>query len=332
MTAVLSVLGVCLDAWSAEPKPIDPATLEALRRVAREYNALVTGAAVEDQVTSRRDQTAMWDENFPVPGVATGRVVNRRGEPVAGALVDIETEETDKRLGRGWTDRAGRFQIPLATDKYRGLSLTVTADDYHRWAVGGIYGGVVEHRVQLDREVNRAFVDALLAEKDVERRMWMLLEVVGPREFGMELKDIFSYIGRLRSDLHLLIRSGAFAGGKEPPAKVAAWFLYCWEDPADAKLTKPEAKRQVSLLADEKEISGETIEEVLEKWMPEHPDNPPRNFSEPVMDAAGTHALVECYVHYAHWGYSRRAIMVRQNNRWHLKLVLPGKHWSLRPG
>ena len=90
------------------------------------------------------------------------------------------------------------------------MTLTVTKDGFTRWAIAGIYGGIVGYPVRLDRAIDKGFWKGLIDEKDQERRLWKLLEIVGDRQFDTKIHDLFPHIGMLRDDLLHLVQSKAF--------------------------------------------------------------------------------------------------------------------------
>jgi hypothetical protein len=272
----------------------------------------------------------MGNEYFPVPANATGTVVNRRGNPVPNARVIVKMENQDKELGGGRTDEKGRFNMALKTASYHGLDLTVEADGYARWAMGSVYGGIVDYKVQLDRPVDEKLVTSLLAETDPEERLWMLLEITGPRQFGLELKDIFAYIGLLREDLRGLILSKAFDIGEESPAKKARELLFFWFDPADEELVKPGPKG----VTIPKEVKSKMLLETAACWGDIHfasekiqGQPPPHGFLPPILDPEEKHALVELHVMYAHWGYSQLLFINKQGDEWKLMFVMDYMDW-----
>ena len=240
---ILAVACTFLLAADAPQKP----SFHTHETVAKAYYAQVQEAAEAEKKAGERDSRAMRSETPPAPEVATGIVVDRQGRAIPGARVVIEREASDEVLGEGTTDELGRFEVTLSTQSYRGLTLTVTKDGFNRWAMGGLYGGIVDCRVRLDRVIDDTFWKAHNADRDGERRLWMLLEIVGDRQFSTEMHDIFPHIGALREELVRLVQSKAFDtkdGRFSSPAETACFLLAYWYDPADEPLFSKWLKNQ----------------------------------------------------------------------------------------
>ncbi len=279
----------------------------------------------------------MWSEMPPTPKMATGAIVDRQGRPIPGASVVVERETSGEVLGKGTTDATGRFQITLSTQSYEGLSLTVTKGGFNRWALTGIYGGVVGHWVRLDREIDKGFLKKLNAERDQERRLWMLLELVGDREFSTEISDLFPHIGMLRDDLLRLVQCKAFEakdGQSSSPADRARSLLAHWHDPADEPAFRGWLKGQKGIEKPAKrKMVSKTIPEVCRQWADHHfggrkPEDRTFNvLNEPLLDPSGNHALVQFSVEYKHWGYSQMLVLTKQQGEWQLRFVADDEHW-----
>ena len=320
------VLGCTLFIAADEPqKP----SFDSHEKVAKAYYAQVQKAAEEK--AGRRDSRAM-------PKMATGIVVDRQGNAISGASVVIGRGVSDAALGEGTTDANGRFEITLSAQSYKGLSVIVTKDGFNRWAFGGIQGGIVGYRVRLDREIDKGFLKGMIDEKDQERRLWMLLEIVGDRQFATEIHDIFPHIGALRDDLLYLVQSEAFEakdGRNSSPADRARSLLAYWHDPADESVFGRWLKKQKHIKHPmDKKFVGKTVTEVCRLWADYHFDNEKpedrtfNTFNESVLDPSGNHALVQFSVEYKIWGYSQVLVMTKQQSEWHLRFVAKGEHWD----
>lgn len=313
------------------------------QELAKEYYALIDQAVQKERIASERSHQAMWNKKILVPATARGRVVNRQGQAVADAEVIVATESTQELLGQGRTDRDGRFLIKLNKRKYRGLSLTVNAGSYTRWAQTAFYGGITDYVVQLDREINQAFIDDLI-RTDQPSRLWKLLEVVGKRQFALEIENIFSQLGELRTDLWQLIESMAFDRADDQwrdssPVDRAKRFLVVWfakDDEAKIKQWASDKEwfryRRLAPLA----LSDETIAAVCWKWAKFHFEEQKittptyHTCNQPITDREASHALVQFSVRYAHWGYSEWLTIVKDNERWQLKLITEGERYHLK--
>ena len=199
--------------------------------------------AVAERYYARLPETGDGKSHRPPQPTATGLVVDRRGRPVADARVVIECG-SDERHGEGRTGSDGRFEI-LYSHPEEKMGLTVTAPGFTRWAVAAVYDPheLAGYRVRLDRELGRDFLTSLVAEPDPESRIWGLLEIVGERQFGLEVADAFPYLGALRADLLAIVKSQAFARPDDEPRpgspdKQARRLLAFWADPADEPLVR----------------------------------------------------------------------------------------------
>ncbi|MBN2581711.1 MAG: carboxypeptidase regulatory-like domain-containing protein [Planctomycetes bacterium] len=298
--------------------------------VAVEYYAAAEDFLRRESVTMDRSGKAMWSpESVTNPEVATGRVEDCWGRPVAGVKVVIDTEETEIRMGEGTTDAAGRFRIRLNSTKYRGLGVEVLAEGYDRYAISGVYGGIVDYPVQLNRAVGKASLERLVGEPDAEQRLRMLLELK-----DVPLEMLFPYLGLLREDYRALIVSGRFNrldSQLSSPASRAAGTLAYWCEPEDIELAKAHG-----LLLDKfavrsrsfTELSGDSVDEILEKHRNEAQDSkaPWPAYSETVCSKDGSRALVEASMMYAHWGYTYYLVMARKDGRWQIVGQLDHMH------
>lgn len=329
-----SILILFCTLFIAADEPQQPSR-DTHERVAKAYYAQVQKAAVERDKAAKRDFKAVWSDTPPTPKQATGVVVGRQGNAIPGAGVVIKAG--DAVLGEGTTNATGGFQIMLSTQSYAGLTLTVTKNGFNRWARGGIYGGIVGYWVRLDREIDDGFLKNLNDEKNQERRLWKLLEIVGDRHDPTKKQDLFPHIGTLRDDLIQLVQSKAFEakdGRRSSPADRACSLLAYWHDPADESMFMGWLKNQKHIKHPmDKKMAGKTIPEVCKQWADRHFDNKKpedrtlNSFSKPLLDPSGNHALVQFWVTYKHWGYSQVLVLTKQLGEWELKFVADDQHW-----
>jgi hypothetical protein len=298
-----------------------------LRRVASAYYGQVKKADARQQELDARTTRSMWAKSMPTPPSADGHVFDRKGVPIVGADVVVEGETTDDLLGQGTTDEKGYFKISLKHVSYRGLDLIIMKNGYTRWARGGIYGGIVDYQVLLDREIDKSYLNSIVAQKSPEERLWQLLEIIGPRQMGLEVEGIYPTLGDLRPDLLEVVRSGVFNTKDDKhssPADRARHFLEFWHDPADASLFGD---------AQPPDISGQTLQEVCEKWADYHfarekvEKRTLNSFSDPIFGPEEKHALITFDVMYAHWGYSQRLVLLHDGQTWKLVMVRDHEHW-----
>jgi len=326
-------------ALDVEPAPEEPAIPPAVfSAVAERYYALLDAAEAQEAPARKRSQQAMWkDEKEPleVPAEATGIVVDLESRPVAGAHVEVEGADA---TAQGETGPDGTFRIALHDRSYRMLALVVTAPGYDRWAFTAFYGGVIGERVQLSKTLSTSLQTAVTAEPQPERRVWLLLEIVGNRPSStLDPIAVFAGIGDLRSDLRALVASRAFERQddmNDAPADRARQLLAWWGDPADADLLTGWIEKQKFFRASLAAISAPSAFEVCSRWAEEHfrhegvADHPPWHTCSPVStDPSGTHTLLRFQVRYAYWGYSQLVVAIRENDGWHLRRVADWEHY-----
>lgn len=279
--------------------------------------------------------TETRDAKTPRPSqpVATGLVVDRRGRPVADARVVIEDWD-DERHGEGRTGPDGRFEIPYSNPE-KEMGLTVTAPGFARWAMAATFEPheLVGYRVRLDREIGSDFLSSLVAETDPESRMWGLMEIVGHRQFSVEVADVFPSIGALRPDLLAIVKSQAFTRPDDEPRpgspdERARELLAYWADPADEPLVR-KWKRAHSRPVPE--LGNEDLFAACGAWATESyrrqkiEDSPPPFFCDVrAADAENTRTLVDLRIRYANWGYEERLVFVREGKVWKLRFVARG--------
>jgi hypothetical protein len=298
-----------------------------------------TARAVAERYYALPPETRDGESHRPPEAMATGLVVDRRGRPVADAQVVIEDWD-DERHGEGRTGADGRFEIPYSHPE-KEMGLTVTAPGFARWAVAAVYESrkLAGYRVRLDREIGSDFLASLAAEPDPESRIWGLMEIIGDRQFSLEIPDVFPYIGALRSDLLAIVKSRAFTRPDDDPRpgspdERARELLAYWADPADEPLVR-KWKRAHSSSRSVPELSHEEKIVVCAEWAAESFRRqkiaaPPAPFCVVrATDAENTRALVDLRVRFAHWGYEEHLILVRERKVWKLGFVTGGRidHW-----
>jgi hypothetical protein len=295
---------------------------ETYESVAAEYYGAAERFLWQESQVHARGNEAMWSREAPNhPNVATGCVEDRWGRPVAGARLVVETESDGIRLGNGVTDSQGRFSVPLKTVAYRGLSLEVQARGFDRWAVSGIYGGLVNYPVRLNRVVDEGFLKRLVGQRDAAQRLRMVLELD-----EVSLEALFPYLGLLREDFRGLIASQRFNrpdSQLSSPASRAARTLMSWCEPEDDELIRTLGLPEDELLAPSepfKALSGDSVDEILKKHRDESDESnaPWPSYSDVIYSKDGSRALVEASVMYAHWGYTYHLIMARKGGLWWL--------------
>ena len=338
------VAGAAAPAAATEPS--------AAERLAEKYYKSVDEILLAEKAESERDRKAMGDKTIPVPSTATGVVRARFGGPVAGAEITITPEVGEGVLGSGKTHAEGRFKINLLAADYRGVTLEVKAKGFVRWAFGGIYGGIVGHLAVLDREIDDDRLAAVLAEKDPERRLEGVLEIVASRQMSdLGIEQVFPYIGKLRADLRTIIAARVFDrkdDGGESPADRARWLLAYWADPADEAVVEPWMKDNAYIAPAPPEIVGATIEDACRRYADAFFGNEPANqrtlsnFSNPRYSLEKDRALIEFSVHYLNWGFSQYLVLVKEGDQpataravpvpgRRVKLVAEHMHWDRGP-
>ena len=323
---LLSLLGLAGCAKTMlEPQAFPDPVLD---RVATSYYGQVEMASAKWQEQEAQYKQSLNAGTRPPPAAANGRVVDRKGGPIAGAAVVIQSRSADDMLGQCVTDKDGRFAISLmkpTSDRQPELSIIVTHQGQARWAQRGSFPGVL---VRMDRDIVPAYLGAVTTQADPEERLWMLLEIVGSRQMVLDVERLYPAIGTLRPDLLQVIRSGKFAikdDKRSSPADRARAFLEFWHDPADAEL--------FSSVPPSVAISGKTIQEACKRWEDHYfakaqGQRPMSSFSEPIVGADKKHGLVTFSVIYAHWGYSMRLVLLYDGRAWNLVMVQKHAHWD----
>ncbi len=296
---------------------------------ARAYHARVKELARAEEGDARRDSGILLDTR----GIATGRVVDRRGNPVEGAAVEITHFTEEGPLGWAETDREGKFAAALRARKAGGWNLVVKAPGFVRWARGKLDGGVVDREVMLEREVNAELIESLAEEKDAEARLWLLFEIIGPRRNRAqdEMETLYKDIGRIRTDLLRVVRSGLFKKRDErdfSPHSRALRLLAYWGEPEDEPLLKEWLAKEKWARPAKVAIEGATVEEACERCreavfagIPEE-RRTSNLFSKPILGFDGRRALVRYSVTYAHWGYEEHLVFAQREGKWCLRYAV----------
>ena len=185
---------------------------ETIEATAKSYYAPLREHQKHKKEASDRSNDAIWAKSLKPPAVATGLVRDKFDQPVPNAEIVVAKEESSNDiLGKANTDAMGRFSIPLKNGAYRGLAFTVTAKGFDRWAIAGIYGGLVDYPVRLDHPIDDAYFAAINAETNRSRRISMLMDLVGMRQMGSpELSLVYPRLGTLRQDLLAVAQSSTF--------------------------------------------------------------------------------------------------------------------------
>jgi hypothetical protein len=327
LQTALAVLALLSFGSYARGGPEEP-RVGAAKAVAGRYYALVAEEAAAERETAV-PASARKEENVPSPPNATGMVVDRRGRPVVGARVAVESWGGE-HLGEGRTGAGGRFDVPVLRKTGEDLGLEVTAPGFDRWAVTGYKPHeLIGYRVRLDRELGRDFLAALAAEPALESRIWGLLEIVGERQFGFKVADVYPSLGVLRADLRAIVESQAFLRPDDPPREgspdeLARELLAYWGDPADEPLfrawVRAQGKAPSSTGGDLISVCATYAQYSFKK----EGAAPPFSCVQAAADAAGTRALVDLNVRYAYWGYTKQLVLMREGTAWKLRFVVDG--------
>jgi hypothetical protein len=252
------------------------------------------------------------------PRLASGRVVDVHGAPVAGAAIEVSITDRQYRsvtIGQGLSGADGGFMLPLATADYGDLGVGVDAPGFAHWGAAGFPQGVVDEEIVLRQIVDRGFLDDLGAIRDPAERARRVLEIVTSEDAPV-IEEMFPYLGAMRPELAAIVRAGI----AEPktrdgssPADHATRLLAYWADPADDEIVVPwviaswgARPAHVAHLG----LSAASIGGVCALWRELHfadqgiaDDQPWSPCTELVVDATRTHALALFRVSYAHWGY-----------------------------
>jgi hypothetical protein len=330
MTLVATSLFLVLFGAAETGMPADT-TIEA---VANRHYALVREHEKRERAAFERSSKAMEEKNTRPPTVATGFVRDRLDQPVPDARIVVANEgASDEVLGESKTDAKGRFRVHLKSNAYRGLTLTVEAKGFERWACGGRYGGLVDFPVRLDRAIDDDYFAAIQAETARSRRVCRLLDLVGNRFMGNpELPLLYPRLGAVRQDLLAIALCPAFAPKDDrgdSPAGRAKRLLIFWHDPDDMPLIRKWVAENPGRLRLE-DKSAATIEAACQAYVDGHfghgKERPSHDLSSPVFGPGRDHALIEFTVRYAHWGYSEYLVLVKHKDQWRLKLVSEHRH------
>lgn len=309
-----------------------------LKEIAKSYYSQVAEAEKRIQESQERRQSDRKSGSFTMPMTATGKIVDRWGNPVAGLSVDVTRNNDERIIGLGKTNRLGEFNLELTTGDYRNVFTTVTDEKnkYSRWAQGGFNSGIVDAYIQLDREVNQSFLKQLTAESDEKRRLMLLMEVIGNRQFSLDLPEHYIYIGAMREDLLRIIESHEFEkkAGNASPAERAQFLITVWNADEDKSLIEEWLSNKEDNYKPSQVFSGTTIDEackafVDQYWADTKPEQRPTNsMGAPVIDKSEQHAIIDYSVDYAQWGYAKRLVLRKQKEQWVIKLVWNHAHYN----
>jgi len=311
----------------------NPYSVDIMNEIADEYYKQIK----QLKESRERHHSAMRDEKFPVPTEATGKILNRKGEPIQNAEITITTESSDILLGKGRTDESGNFHISLNHSNYRRLTIEVLKNQYGRFALTGILRGIVDYEVRLDRDIDESFLQKLLNEKKLNHQIWLLLEIIGTNNSTTDRNEnflIFPYLGLLRPLMLKVLKSNLFEKKDDrflSPADRIISYLHLWHDPSDQTII--EQIKSVNTIQFIENISAETIAEVCSLWADIHfeqekvKQRPSYDYSVNAIDSAKKHALATFRVWYAHWGYSYRLILFKEGSIWKLKSVMKSDRW-----
>jgi len=242
-------------------------------------------------------------------------------------------------LAKGRTDDSGRFAIAANTDREDAIGLEVHAPGFmlwRRWAGGTVEG----ESIVLNRIIDDAYFADVEREDDPVRRLSLLLDLVGRRAFNSShsnerIEQYYSHLGTVRGDLLAIARSKSFAVVDDEhdgsPAQRAKNLLIYWFDPEDESLIRQwaneDAFRHFHLNI---ECAGDSTREALSAYADAHFAREPKTFhyfTKEVLSPDGGHAYTVFVVRYAHWGYWQPIVLLREGERWKVKLAGEGGRW-----
>lgn len=304
-------------------------SLAVLERVAHTYYTQqdISTAYNEQAFETASQQAKSLKKKTKSSNKFVGKVLDRRGCSTEDALVVLEID--DETQIKKVTDPTGGVTFSRPS---KFSSLIVTKEGYSRWA--SVTGTIDSYQVIFDKELDERFLRGLLVQSNPEEKIWGLLEIVGERQFSLEVEKVYPFIGSFRTELLQVIQSGLFDKSDDrdnSPAARAKDLLEWWHDPSD--------KPFFTTTSVPVDITEETIEEVCAKWADYHFDvqekkkGEQRTFhycDEPILGLDGQHALINFYVRYAIWGYSQKLSILKESDLWKLQMVRDGSHWHSR--
>ena len=277
--------------------------------------------------------------------IAGGIVRSSLDEPIAGATVRvIRVRSVDgltqfDELAKGVTDSAGRFAIPAKARTKEDIGLEIHAPGYmmwRRWAGGTVEG----ESIVLNRVIDDAYFADVERETDPNRRLSLLLDLVGRRafnssDFDERIEQFYSHLGSVREDLLAIAQSKSFAVVDDEydvsPAQRAKNLLIYWFDPEDESLIRQwvndEAFNHFHLNI---ECTGDSPGEALSAYAEAHFAREPKTFhyfTKETFSPDGKHAYTVFTVRYAHWGYWQPIVLLHENDHWKVKLAGEGGRW-----
>jgi hypothetical protein len=269
---------------------------------------------------------------------ASGQVRDAAGRAVPRARVTVQSVDGERRYASTTTDGEGRFAMAIGGIDVREVELLVEAD---RFALGGGRTSPAHLEclaITLHHVVDQAFLDRLLAEQDPAVRREAIAELLSLDLDEDHLPVVFPYLGRLRADLR------AAVAGAEPGALVAKdrrdqtrtelresakSLLALWGDPQDRDLTAARPEHPAALEDAPPGVIGATPAAVCAAWTEVHfraeKVKKPWTWHRcdpPVLDPAGTRAMMKFEVRYAHWEYDLLLFLVHEGQVWRLRSVM----------
>jgi hypothetical protein len=259
-----------------------------------------------------------------------GVVVDQSERPLAFARVEVATLNHKRIWASVLTDGDGRFTLLAPGVHDENFEVTASAAGFLDW--GWSYSRPPEEEIhaRLERRVDAAFLDHILAESDpVARRRDVVLLLAagfGNSEPGLQ----FTYAGRLRADLRQAIQDTESTPKLDEPQRGAARFLLAlWGDPADDDLVAPGKEHDSTLTEAPPGLVGATPAAACEAYVVPHFNGqhvkPPYTYhacGEAAVDPTGSRALLTFLVRYAHWYYSELLVIVREGEHWRVRTVV----------
>ena len=167
-------------------------------------------------------------------------------------------------------------------------------------------------------------VDAVLSdlarEADPAERLWLMLELTGPRPPEWDRVRLFQVTGDLLPELRALVDSGRFIrtdADRDSPAARARAMLAWWNDPQDAgRIGPPDADRRATpalAAADPWALCSAFTEHHFDAEGFKDPTTRTWNACTSVdLSRDGSRALISFEVRYAHWGYQIRLSAIQE--------------------
>jgi hypothetical protein len=267
--------------------------------------------------------------------VASGRVTDLQGRPVAGALVE-------SALGDGRSDAQGGFQI-LLSEPVKELSLTVEHPGFQRWS---LYGASPDrdglYQIRLTRTIGSEYLTELAAQTEPARFQWLARDLLTP-SMGtvgetLPMEEVLPFLKTLRPWLRALLPAKpALVKQRDLPEQQhrAILLLAYLGDPQDDALVDAWASKQNFVARPPKPCQGATADTAAREWQKVHfakegygpSQSVPYNTMQTQIAPSDDHGLVLHTVRYAHWGYSQYGVLVRLNDTWEVRRVIHHERW-----